>query len=131
MSKQNKGVAWIVFLAFLVIVGYGLYKLVRFHYIDGPAIFFGFLTLSYLFNWVTWGEHNGGGEKDEMDRHIELKSAKVSYYVLMVLAALILMISEGFSDFQNIDNYPLLIVVGLTFVTLPITEFFYSKKLKS
>lgn len=131
MNKQNKGITLIVFLAFLAIVGYGVYQWLRLDYIDGSAIFFSFLALSYLVNWITWGEHNGGGEKDEMDHHIEMKSAKVSYYVLMVLAALVLFISEGFADIKNIDNYPLLIVVGLTFITLPITEFFYSKKLKS
>lgn len=131
MNKQNKWVTLIVLLAFLAIVGYGVYQWLRFDYIDGSAIFCSFLALSYLVNWVTWGEHNGGGEKDEMDRHIELKSAKLSYYILMVLAAIVLFISEGFADFKEIDNYPLLIVVSLTFVTLPITEFFYSKKLKS
>ena len=59
-----------------------------------------------------------------------MKSAKVSYFVLMVLAAIILFVSEGVTKISDIDNYPLLIVVGLTFVTLPITEFFYIKKLK-
>ena len=131
MNKINKGVTLIVFLALLAIVGYGIYQWLRFNYIDSSAIFFSFLALSYLVNWVTWGEHNGGGEKDEMDRHIELKSAKLSYFILMILAALVLFSSEGFADFKDIDNYPLLIVVGLTFVTLPITEFFYSKRLKS
>lgn len=66
-----------------------------------------------------------------MDRHIELKSAKLSNFILMIFAALVLFISEGLVDFKDIDNYPLLIVVGLTFVTLPITELFYFKKLKS
>jgi len=131
MNKHNKVITLAAFLAFLAIVGYGFYQWLRYTYIDSSAIFFGFLMLSYLINWITWGEHDGGGEKDEMDRHIEMKSAKVSYFVLMILAALVLFISEGFVDFKDMDNYPLLIVVGLTFITLPIIEFIYSKKLKS
>jgi hypothetical protein len=35
---------------------------------------------------------------------------------------------EGTVSFSEIDNYPLLIVVGLTFVTVPITRFIYSRK---
>lgn len=130
MDKSKTWVAIITFLAFLVIVGYSVYKWIRFGMIDGSGILFSFLLFSYLINWINWGDHEGGGEKDEMDRHIELKSAKISYYVLMVLAALVLFLSEGVTNLKNIENYPLLIVVGLTFVTLPVTEFFYAKKFK-
>lgn len=65
-----------------------------------------------------------------MDMHIMAQSAKIGYFVLMILSALILFISEGTGDFSQINNYPLLLVVGLTFVILPITEFFYSRKYK-
>ena len=102
----------------------------RFGIIDGGSIFFSFLALSYFFNWLNWGNHEGGGEKDELDRHIESQSAKIGYFVLMILSGLILFISDGVSNLLDIKNYPLLIVVGLTFVTLPITEFVYSRKYK-
>ena len=69
-------------------------------------------------------------EKDEMDFHIMAQSARIGYFVLMVLASLILFISEGTGNFNQITNYPLLILVGLTFVILPITEFIYAKKFK-
>lgn len=48
----------------------------------------------------------------------------------MILSGLILFISEGVTNLNDIENFPLLIVVGLTFVTLPITEFVYSRKYK-
>ena len=127
MNKLNKSVAYIVFLVFLLIVGYGIYQWIRFRHIDGAAILCSFIILSYLLNWINWGDHRGGGEKDEEGRQIEMKSAKVSYFVLMVLAAIILFVSEGVTKLSDIDNYPLLIVVGLTFVIQPITEFFYKK----
>lgn len=130
MNKTKSVIAIVVFIAFLSIVGFSLYKWVSFGTIDAAGIFFSFLALSYLFNWLNWGHHEGGGKKDELDRHIETQSAKIGYYALMVLSGLILFISEGTGNFNNIDNYPLVMVVGLTFVTVPITEFIYSKKYK-
>ncbi|MER2007836.1 MAG: hypothetical protein ABS939_10345 [Psychrobacillus sp.] len=130
MNKSKSIIAILAFIVFLSIVGFSLYKWVSFGTIDAAGIFFSFLALSYFFNWLNWGHHEGGGEKDELDRHIETQSAKIGYYVLMILSGLILFISEGTGNFNNIDNYPLVIVVGLTFVTVPITEFIYSKKYK-
>lgn len=130
MDKSKKIVAVLVFGVFCTLVGVTLYKWVRFGTIAGGSIFFSFTALSYCLNWVKWGNHEGGGEKDELDRHIETQSAKIGYFVLMILAGLILFISEGVSNLNDIKNIPLLIVVGLTFVTLPITELIYSKKYK-
>ena len=48
----------------------------------------------------------------------------------MIMACLILFISEGVSNLNDMKNYPLLLVVGLTFVTSPIIEFVYSRKFK-
>ncbi|WP_285398288.1 hypothetical protein [Lysinibacillus sp. fls2-241-R2A-57] len=130
MNKTKKIIALITFVVFLSIAGFSLYKWIKFKTVDAGSIFFSFLALSYFFNWLNWGHHEGGGEKDELDRHIETQSAKIGYYVLMILSGLILFISEGTGKFNNIDNYPLVIVVGLTFITVPITEFVYSKKYK-
>lgn len=130
MDKTKKIIAVLAFIFFLSITGFSLYKWLRFETIDAGSIFLSFLALTYFFNWLNWGHHEGGGEKDELDRHIETQSAKIGYYVLMILSGLILFISEGTGNFNNIDNYPLVIVVGLTFVTVPITEFIYSKKYK-
>ncbi|KAA0940221.1 hypothetical protein FQ087_22050 [Sporosarcina sp. ANT_H38] len=130
MGKPNRIIAILAFVVFCTLVGLTLYRWVRFGIIDGGSIFFSFLALSYFFNWLNWGNHEGGGEKDELDRHIESQSAKIGYFVLMILSGLILFISDGVSNLLDIKNYPLLIVVGLTFVTLPITEFVYSRKYK-
>ncbi|WP_102273170.1 hypothetical protein [Cytobacillus massiliigabonensis] len=130
MDNSRKVIAVLAFAVFCMLTGFTFYKWVRFGTIDGGSIFFSFLALSYFFNWLNWGSHDGGGEKDELDKHIETQSAKIGYFVLMILAAIILFISEGVSKLNDIENYPLLIVVGLTFVTLPITEFIYSRKFK-
>lgn len=130
MKKIDKWVGYIVFLVFLIIAGYGVYQWVRFRFIDGAAILLSFLIFSYLINWINWGNHNGGSSEDEKKRQVEMKSAKVSYFVLMVLSAIILFVSEGVTKISDIENYPLLIVVGLMFVTMPIMELFYLKKIK-
>ncbi|MGM0829067.1 MAG: hypothetical protein ACQEU4_12645 [Bacillota bacterium] len=130
MDKSRKIIAVLAFIVFVILVGFAIYKYLRFGAIDGGAVFFSFIALSYFFNWLNWGDHDGGGEKDELDKHIETQSAKIGYFVLMILAGLILFISEGVSNLNDIENYPLLIVVGLTFVTLPIIEFIFSKKFK-
>ncbi|WP_430786723.1 hypothetical protein VBD025_14555 [Virgibacillus flavescens] len=117
-------------VVFCAILGKTIYDWVNFHQLEGGSIFFIFLSLSFFFNILKWGNHEGRGEKNDADKHIELKSAQISYFVIMVLSGLILFISEGTGDLNEINNLPLLTVVGLTFVLLPITELIYSRKYK-
>ena len=131
MNHTKKIIAWIALIAFLSIASVSIYKWIRFDTVDVGGILFSCIALSYFFNWLNWGNHVGGGEKDEVAEHIETQSAKIGYYVLMVLSAGILFMSEGTGDFKNMDNYPLVFVVGLTFIIVPITEFIYSKRYKS
>ncbi|ALC83676.1 MULTISPECIES: hypothetical protein [Bacillus] len=130
MNKSKKVIPVIAFAVFCTLAGFTLYKWVSFGTIDGGSVFLSLLSFSQFFNWLNWSNREGNGEKDELDRHIETQSAKIGYFVLMILAGLVLFISEGVSNFNDIKNYPLLTVVGLTFVTLPITEYIYSKKYK-
>lgn len=130
MDKSRKIIAVLTSIAFCTFLGMTLYKWIQYKTIDGGSIFFSFIALSYLFNWLNWGNHQGGGKKDELAKHIETQSAKIGYFVLMILSGLVLFISEDTQNLNEIKNFPLLIVVGLTFVTLPITEFVYSRKYK-
>ncbi|MFZ3579757.1 hypothetical protein [Virgibacillus sp. DJP39] len=127
--NRTKGIMLIgTTLVFCLIVGLTIYDWVRFQRIEGGSIFSMFLALSFFFKILTWDNHDGSDEKDELDRHITTQSAKISYFVLMILSGLILFISEGTGDLNEINNIPLLIVVCLTLVILPITEFVYSRK---
>lgn len=128
MDKSKKIISLGAFFLFCIIFTTTLYRWLRFDVIDGWSIIFCFITLSYFFNAMTWGEFEGGGKKDELDKHIQTQSAKIGYFVLMILSSLILFVTEKSYDLKVIENYPLLIVVGLTFITLPITEFIYSRK---
>lgn len=130
MDKNKKFISLVAFLLFCVLSATTLYRWVHLDTIDGWSVFLCFLSLSYFFNAITWGDFNGGG-KDELDRHIQSQSAKIGYFVLMILSSLILVVTERSYDLKDIENYPLLIVVGLTFITLPITEFIYSRKYRT
>ncbi|MFD2629655.1 hypothetical protein [Oceanobacillus kapialis] len=130
MRKTNRFAVIISITTFLIISGYSLYKFIRYDQIDGAGVFFGFLALAYVFNSLTWGDLDGKKDKDELEEHIDTQSSKISYYVLMILAAAVLLISDGVSNLSDIDNFPLLIVVGLTLVVQPITAFIYSRSYK-
>ena len=130
MKKSKSWVPFIIFLVFIVISGFTLFKYIRYGEIDGAGILFSFIVLSYLFNYLNWGDHHGGKAKDAVEKQMEAKSTKVSYFILMILAGIILFVSEGVSNLNELENYPLLIVVCLTFIILPITEYVYKRKLK-
>ncbi|WP_139489429.1 hypothetical protein [Brevibacillus dissolubilis] len=117
-------------LLFLIIGGYGVFRWVQVGAVDVSTIFFGCLSLSYLFQSLTWGNPYGNKDKDELDRHIKTQSGEISYYVLMILSVCTLFISEGAVHLDAIKNLPLAFVVCLTFVVVPITEFIYSRKFR-
>ena len=65
---------------------------------------------------------------DEREKQITLVSAKISYYVLLVLMFIVLFASEGAKAMDEIENIPLVIVFALAWITMPVTEFIVSKK---
>lgn len=75
MNKTRNLTALLALIVFLLIVGFSIYKWIRFNTIDGGSLLFGFLALSYLFNWLNWGQRES--KKDELDRHIETQSARI------------------------------------------------------
>ena len=114
----------------IAIGGFGLYEWVVKDTINASTIFFVFMGVGFLFQSITWGEMDGKheGKKDELEKHITLLSSKVSYYVLLILMVIVLVLSERVTAMNDIENIPLVIVIGLAFVTLPIIEFFISMK---
>lgn len=117
---------------FLIIAigGYGIYEWVSDEIIRATTLFYVFLGIGFLFQSLTWGELDGKheGKKDELEKHITLLSSKISYYLLLVLMIIVLIVSERVTAMNDIKNIPLVIVIGLAWITMPITEFFVSKK---
>lgn len=129
--KIEKRVSLICSVILMVAIGgFGIYEWLRKDLITASTIFFLFLGIGFFFQSLTWGDMDGKheGEKDELEKHITLTSSKISYYLLLVLMVIILFLTERVTALNDIQNIPLVIVIGLAFVTLPITEFFVSKK---
>lgn len=115
---------------FTAIGGYGIYEWITKEIINASTLFFLFLGIGFFFQSITWGEMEGKheGEKDELDKHITLLSSKISYYLLLFLMIIVLVVSERVTAMNDIRNIPLVIVIGLALITMPITEFVVSKK---
>ncbi|MFJ7953739.1 hypothetical protein ACIQZG_19740 [Lysinibacillus sp. NPDC096418] len=114
----------------IVIGGYGIYEWITKEIINASTLFFIFLGIGFLFQSITWGEMEGKheGEKDELEKHVTLLSSKISYYLLLLLMIIVLVVSERVTAMNDIRNIPLVIVIGLAWITMPITEFVVSKK---
>ncbi|WP_433747423.1 hypothetical protein [Falsibacillus pallidus] len=114
----------------MAIGGFGLYEWITKDVIKVSTIFFLFLGIGFLFNSLTWGDREGkrAGKKDELEKHITLVSSKISYDILLGLMVIVLIVSERVTSINDIRNIPLVMVIGLAFITLPITEFVISKK---
>ncbi|MEY2356270.1 hypothetical protein [Lysinibacillus capsici] len=127
----TKKVSLIGSLVIIVSIGsYGVYEWITKEMIDAATIFCVFLGIGLLFQSITWGEMNGvnEGKKDELEKHITLVSSKISYYLLLLFMVIVLVISERVTALNDIKNIPLVIVIGLAWITMPITEFVVSKK---
>ena len=110
--------------------GFGIYEWLVKDLITASTIFLLFLSVGFFFQTLTWGDMDGKheGEKDELEKHITLTSSRISYYLLLTLMIVVLILTERVVALNDIQNIPLVIVIGLAFVTLPITEFIVSKK---
>ncbi|MFD2655641.1 DUF2178 domain-containing protein [Gracilibacillus thailandensis] len=117
-------------LLLLILVGFGLYKWIRFNMLDINTIFFIAIAIAYLFNSLNWGDMQGGDNEDELDKHISTQSAKISYFIVLIIAGITLFTTDFAVNFNDIENMPLLFVFCSSLIVLPITEYFFSKKFK-
>ncbi|WP_416150044.1 hypothetical protein ACM26V_03325 [Salipaludibacillus sp. HK11] len=130
MSKTKKIFILISFILLIVAIGLSLYSWIQLETFYIAPIVILFTTLAMFFQALNLHDPEAGNKNDEMTDHIKTKSGRISYVVLLILAVLILLISEGGFNANNMDNIPLLLVVGLMLIVQPITEFLYSKKYK-
>ncbi|MHA6261354.1 hypothetical protein ACXYMX_15935 [Sporosarcina sp. CAU 1771] len=114
----------------IAIGGFGLYEWFAKGVVNASTLFFVALGISFFFQSITWGEMEGKheGDKDEMEKHITLLSSKVSYFVLLFLMFIVLVVSEKVFALNDIKNIPLVLVISLAVITLPITEYVVAKK---
>jgi hypothetical protein len=131
MREKNTVLIWITLIFALAMMIFTISEWIRFETINQYGVFATCLAWSFFFNTLTWGNHEGPAEKDELDEHIQKESARISYYIVLVAALILLFVSDGTGNFSELTNYPLLFIVGMMIFLLPMVEFLYSKKYKS
>lgn len=115
-------------IALLIVFGYSMYKLavgkeIGFNEILAIAT----LTMVFFSN-ITWGtkeEKDGILQEEELGQRISEKSAKLSYYLLLVFMLIAVSADKIINGTSNIF---LILILGLAMITHPIIEYFYSKK---
>lgn len=130
MTVSKKVSILCALILILSIGGFGIYEWITKNTTNAMTLFFVFMGIGMLFHSFTWGDLDGKheSEKDELEKHITLTSTKISYYVLLLLMIIVLMVSENVMAMKDIKNMPLVIVIGLAWITQPITEFIVSRK---
>ena len=124
-----KKIGTIIFgCASLIAIGYAVYK-----YSQGDAIGFNeiipiCLLIMMFLSGLTWGkkpEDDGFLQEEELGQKITEKSSKIGYLILTVLILFVIVIERAITGENSIY---LIIVLGLAMITLPLVEFFVSRK---
>lgn len=112
----------------LITIGYAVYK-----YLKGDAIGFNeilpiCLLIMMFLSGLTWGkkpEDDGILQEEELGQKITEKSSKIGYLILTVLILFVIGIERAITGENSIY---LIVVLGLAMITLPLVEFFVSRK---
>ncbi len=116
-------------IAVLAIVCYNLFK-----YVQGQQLGFSDLisipiVLMFFFNTISW--NSAEDQRDELGQFITFKSAKISYFVLMLIILLIFLFVEvPFYSNQPIKNMPLFLVLCASTVILPAVEYIVCRRFR-
>ncbi|TPG71134.1 hypothetical protein EEL32_19455 [Brevibacillus laterosporus] len=113
----------------LAIVCYNLYRYVQGHQLGFSDLSSIPIILMFFFNTISWNSEEE--RKDELGQLITFKSAKVSYFVLMIFIFIVFVIEElpHYAN-QPIKNMPLFLVLCVSTVILPAVEFIVSKRFR-
>ncbi|MBA4531475.1 MULTISPECIES: hypothetical protein [Brevibacillus] len=116
-------------IAVLAIVGYNLFK-----YMQGQQLGFSDLIsipiiLMFFFNTISW--NSAEEQRDELGQLITCKSAKISYFALMIVILIVFLCEEApFHSHQPIKNMSLFLVLCASTVILPAVEFIVSRRFR-
>jgi len=111
-----------------IIVGFTIYKWIVGDTVGFNEIMSCAIVLTSLLSAITWGsreEGDGPAQDDELGQHITHKSAKISYFVILVLLLLALVADKWIFGRENMT---LLLVFALSMIVLPLTEWIVSKQ---
>lgn len=127
MSKRKVGGA-IFGIAALIMIGLTIYKALSGPTIGSNEILSIGIVLSMYISTITWGtkgKEDGILQEEELGKRITEKSSKVSYFLLtfFIFGAVV---ADKFINETN--NIFLLLLLGLSMITLPFIEFLTAKK---
>lgn len=111
-----------------IIIGYTFYMWLTDQTVGFNEIISCAIVLSAFLSAITWGtpdDPNGPRQDEELGRHITMKSAKISYFVLVVLLLLALAVDKWLFGRENTT---LLLVFSLSIIILPLTEWLVSRQ---
>lgn len=124
-----KKVGTIIFgCATLIAIGYAVHKYLQGGDIGFNEIFTICLLIMMFLSGLTWGkkpEDDGILQEEELGQKITEKSSKIGYLILTVLILLVTGIERAIT---GVNSIYLIVVLGLAMITLPLVEFFVSRK---
>lgn len=115
-------------IATLIVISFTIYKLMIGKMVGFNEIITIGALLVMFFSAMTWGtkeEKDGIMQDEELGQMITEKSAKIGYFILtiFIFGAII---ADKFINGTN--NIFLLLLLGLSMITLPVIEFVVAKK---
>ena len=127
MNKRR--IASILFgLATLLVIGFTIYKITVGKDVGFNEVMVISVLLMMFLSTLTWGTKEGKDgilQDEELGQKITEKSSKIGYY-LLTLFILVAVAADNFIN-ETINIF-LLLLLGLSMITLPLIEFFVAKR---
>ncbi|QVY62114.1 hypothetical protein [Cytobacillus gottheilii] len=126
--KTRKIGSVIIAIATLIVVGFTIYKIIVGKDVGFNEVITIGALLMMFFSAITWGtkeEKDGILQEEELGQRITEKSSKVSYFLLTFFIFGAVVADKFINETINIF---LLLLLGLSMITLPFIEFLVTKK---
>lgn len=127
MSTRKIG-SIIIGIATLIVVCFTIYKVISGKDVGFNEVITIGALLMMFFSTITWGtkeEKDGILQEEELGQKITEKSSKVSYFLLTLFIFGAVVADKFINETINVF---LLLLLGLSLITLPIIEFLVAKK---
>ncbi|KAA6453477.1 hypothetical protein [Bacillus swezeyi] len=115
-------------IAALIVIGFTIYKIIVGKDVGFNEVMSMGALLMIFFSAITWGtkeEQDGILQEEELGQRITEKSSKVGYFLLTFFIFGAVVADQFINGTMNIF---LLLLLGLSMITLPFIEFLVAKK---
>ena len=112
----------------IIMIGFTIYKVIVGEVIGFNEIVMISIVMMVYFSAFTWGtkdKKDGILQEEELGQRITEKSAKISYYVLIIFILVAVTVDWFVNETNNIF---LLLILGIGMITLPFVEYLVAKK---